>query len=92
MKLVRLKRSWRREQHVEMFFLITSLHHFLAARFFCLPWSLGPWIPWSLGLHQDEQVKSDKRFSLMGPMRRKYASVDSLWRSAVHLVLEQNLR
>ena len=38
----------------------------------------------------DEQVKSDKRFSLMGPMRRKYASVDSLWRSAVHLVLEQN--
>eukprot|EP00438_Fugacium_kawagutii_P013199 Skav224511 [mRNA] locus=scaffold825:41175:42807:- [translate_table: standard] len=41
---------------------------------------------------QDEQVKSDKRFSLMGPMRRKYASVDSLWRSAVHLVLEQNLR
>lgn len=84
MKLVRLKRSWRREQHVEMFFLITSLHHFLAARFFCLPWSLG--------LHQDEQVKSDKRFSLMGPMRRKYASVDSLWRSAVHLVLEQNLR
>jgi len=37
----------------------------------------------------DEQVKSDKRFSLMGPMRRKYASVDSLWRSAVHLALEQ---
>ena len=40
-------------------------------------------------LPEDEQVKSDKRFSLMGPMRRKYASVDSLWRSAVHLVLEQ---
>ena len=39
--------------------------------------------------YEDEQVKSDKRFSLMGPMRRKYASVDSLWRSAVHLVLEQ---
>mmetsp|Transcript_74985 Transcript_74985/g.129936 ORF Transcript_74985/g.129936 Transcript_74985/m.129936 type:complete len:780 (-) Transcript_74985:46-2385(-) len=37
----------------------------------------------------DEQVKNDKRFSLMGPMRRKYASVDSLWRSAVHLALEQ---
>ena len=36
-------------------------------------------------------MKSDKRFSLMGPMRRKYASVDSLWRSAVHLVLEQHL-
>ncbi|CAE8705631.1 unnamed protein product, partial [Polarella glacialis] len=37
----------------------------------------------------DEQVKSDKRYSLVGPMRRKYASVDSLWRSAVHLALEQ---
>eukprot|EP00971_Amphidinium_carterae_P112818 2234303-Amphidinium_carterae.1 len=37
----------------------------------------------------DEQVKSDKRFSLMGPMRRKYASVDSQWRSGVHLALEQ---
>jgi hypothetical protein len=37
----------------------------------------------------DEQVKSDKRFSLMGPMRRKYASVDSLWRSGVHRALEQ---
>ena len=36
-----------------------------------------------------QQVKSDKRFSLMGPMRRKYASVESLWRSAVHLALEQ---
>merc|ERR1712190_509482 len=37
----------------------------------------------------DDQVKSDKRFSLMGPMRRKYASVDSLWRSRVHRELEQ---
>jgi hypothetical protein len=37
----------------------------------------------------DEQVKNDKRFSLMGPMRRKYASVDSLWRSRVYLALEQ---
>jgi len=37
----------------------------------------------------DEQVKSDKRFSLMGPLRRKYASVDSLWRGNVHLALEQ---
>lgn len=37
----------------------------------------------------DEQVKSDKRFSLTGPMRRKYAAVDSLWRSQVHLALEQ---
>ncbi|OLQ12894.1 hypothetical protein AK812_SmicGene3107 [Symbiodinium microadriaticum] len=42
-----------------------------------------------LGKFTDEQVKNDKRFSLLGPMRRKYASVDSLWRSAVHLVLEQ---
>jgi hypothetical protein len=37
----------------------------------------------------DEQVKNDKRFSLMGPLRRKIASVDSLWRSGVHLALEQ---
>lgn len=37
----------------------------------------------------DEQVKNDKRFSLMGPMRRKYASVDSSWRSTVHLAMEK---
>ncbi|CAK0840853.1 unnamed protein product [Prorocentrum cordatum] len=37
----------------------------------------------------DEQVKSDKRFSLMGPLRRKVASAESLWRSGVHLALEQ---
>eukprot|EP00929_Paragymnodinium_shiwhaense_P017853 TRINITY_DN12766_c0_g2_i1.p1 TRINITY_DN12766_c0_g2~~TRINITY_DN12766_c0_g2_i1.p1 ORF type:complete len:3238 (-),score=874.93 TRINITY_DN12766_c0_g2_i1:313-10026(-) len=37
----------------------------------------------------DEQVKNDKRFSLMGPMRRRYASTDSLWRNRLHLAVEQ---